>query len=781
MRKTENFCSGWLFHSGDVDRKYPIQKGPIYTQSKTITKIWGAAAMNYNDSSDGYTTEREVCTENWVPVNLPHDFTIAESPSKENNVTLGFLPLGNGWYRKRFTLCEADKGKQLFLDFEAVATHSEVYINGCLAARHFGGATPFRVDITNFVIFDGENVVAVYVNNSESEGWWYGGGGIYRPVWLVKADKISVDKYGIYVHPEKVNDSKWNVPVEITLRNDNTKCIAAQIEILIQDNVGNEIISESVETEMTELSNKTVYKNFSVENPMLWDTNTPNLYLLKTIVKVGGEAVDVSTVRFGFRTICFDSQKGFFLNGLPVKIKGVCCHQDYGLTGKAVPERVQRYRIKLLKEMGANGYRTAHYPHSETTMDFLDEMGFLVMNETRWFSTNEESIEALETLIKRDRNRPGVIMWSIGNEEPITLTDNGKKISERLREVVKKLDTSRPVTSAICNDPLDNAIPGELDVIGINYNIECYDDMHKKYPNIPIIASECCATGTTRGWYMDTCEKRGYLKAYDRDTNHWFLGRERTWKYLCEREWVAGSYQWAGIEHRGEGGWWPRLSSASGAIDLYLQKKDAFYQNQSHWRDEPMIHLLPHWNWIGHEGSDIDVWAYTNCDEAELFLNSISLGKIKIEKYGHAEWKVPYAAGELKVFGYRDGVVVTSDSIQTTGSPAALMLKLEDSGVRTNDVAIITCYAVDEEGREVPDASPFISFDTNELGFVEATGADNTDNVPPHCPDRKMWQGKCSVLVRTKEKTGRLRAYAKSNGLRDAILEIEITEKGERL
>lgn len=776
MREKINFNQGWLFHAGEVERPYPRQKGPLYTAAKTETRIWGPAAKTYNDRSDGYGVDREACTEQWEPVELPHDFTIGQTPDAGANVTLGFLPLGCGWYRKHFRLSLEDEGKRLTLYFEGLGNRAEVYINGCLAVRHVGDAVPFEADITDFVHTDGaDNVAAVRVDNTEAEGWWYGGGGIYRPVWLCKTETVAVDLFGVYVHPEQQAGGEWAVPAEVTLRNDGVSAVQAELRLKVLTPDGRCTARCTRTLEVPPFAKRTVHcEEMTVAAPQLWSCEDPQQYTMETAVYVGGEQVDEVTTRFGFRTIRFDPQTGFWLNGRPVKIRGVCCHQDYGLTGKAVPERVQCYRLRLLREMGANGYRTAHYPHSEATMDALDELGFLVMDETRWFSGNPQAAAALQTLVRRDRNRPGVILWSIGNEEPLSLSQRGRKIAVKLRELVRQLD-DRPVTSAISHNPVESAVAGELDVIGINYNIDQFDQMHEKYPDIPILASECCAVGSTRGWYWDTNRTRAFSSAYDHgEPNDFSTSRERTWKHLAARDWVAGGYQWAGIEHRGEGGWWPRLGSVSGAIDMFLQKKDAFYQNLSYWSEAPMVHLLPAWNWAGFEGREIDVWAYTNCEEAELFLNGRSLGRVTVERYGHAAWKVPYESGRLECRGYRSGEQAASDARETTGAPAALMLRCEDDGVGINDAAILTCYAVDAQGRAVPDASPMVSFDCNALGWVAATGACNTDPVPPHYPERRMWQGLCSVLVRTGGQAGVLEVYARSEGLKSAWLRLPL-------
>ena len=485
---------------------------------------------------------------------------------------------------------------------------------------------------------------------------------------------------------------------------------------------------------------------------MLWDTKTPHLYTVKTILSVNGKEIDEYTTRTGFRTFRFIKDKGLFLNGEPIKIKGVCAHQDFGLTGKAVSDNIYRYRIEMIKEMGANGYRTSHYPHAEATMDALDELGFIVMDETRWFDSTDEGIEQLEMLVKRDRNRPSVLFWSVGNEEPHHGTEEGRRICKSMMAHVRKLDDTRYVMTAV-DAPEGSTVYDELDAIGINYSLDKYEYVHKKYPDKPIFASECCATGSTRGWYDEDFPQKSYFSAYDKDTNSWFLGREKTWQFISEREWIIGEYQWIAFEHRGETVW-PRLCSQSGAIDLYLQKKDAFYQNQSHWiEDRPLVHLLPHWNFTGREGEAIKVFAYTNCEELELFLNGKSQGIQQIKKYGHGEWYVPYEAGELRVEAKNGGKVVCRDIRTTTGKAVKLNMVLENTIKHANgeDVALISCYCTDADGREVPDAQPFVEFHSNSFGTIIGTGSDICDHVPPHITNRKMRAGRISVAVKVAE------------------------------
>ena len=768
------FNEYWLFHRGDIEYPEPLDKGSVYMGAKTETKLYGPASRNYVCRTTNFGRVG-FCHDYWEAISLPHDYVIQQEPSEEYNRGLGYFKYENAWYRKEFNLNENDKNKRLTLVFDGVATHCEVYMNGCIVKRNFCGYNTFEVDITDFVKFgDEKNILAVYVTTDSHEGWWYEGGGIYRNVWLVKNEKVSVDLWGLYVNPQKISDTTWKVKVETTVRNDNYNDVTALCKTTLYDNEKNAVASCEATTDVELRESAVAFAEVSVENPKIWDIDSPNLYTAVTEVYVDGQKKDEYSTRFGFRTFGFDKDKGFILNGRYVKINGVCAHQDVGLTGKAVADNVQRYRAKLIKEMGANAFRCSHYPHPESFMDALDELGIIVMDETRWFSSEEESMKQLEMVVKRDRNRPSVIFWSVGNEEPHHITEEGRRICKSMMAKVRKLDNSRVVMTAVSNSPDQATVYDELDVIGVNYNWDKYDYIHEKYPDKPIFSSECCATGTTRGWYEDDCHERGYICGYDHDVNAAFRSREYNWKFICEREWLLGGFQWDAFEHRGETEW-PRLCSQSGAIDLYLQKKDAFYQNQSHWCEEPMIHLLPHWNFEGREGENIKVWAYTNCDEAELFLNGNSLGRKQIEKYGHGEWIVPFEKGTIAVNGYKNGSLVCTESRTTSGKAAKLNLVLENE-IKANgrDVAIITCYCTDENGVEVPTASPLVSFNCNKFGKVVATGSDISDHTPVTSLIRRMRAGRITVAVKAGWEKGTLKVYATADGLCDGVLTVEI-------
>ena len=775
MREKILFDDNWLFHKGDIDIAFPTDKAPTYVQSKTERRHWGPASRYYDCGSEVFKRAGLICTDKWENVNLPHDYIIQQVPDKDENKALGFFKYENAWYRKKFNLTEEDLEKRITFFFEGVATHATVYINGCLMKHNFCGYNSFEVNVSD-VVEVGENTIAVYVETHDHEGWWYEGGGIYRHVWLTKTEKVAVDLWGVYVRPEKIDNDDWKLRIETEIINDRFEDVSVVAVSTIYNENNEAVATLNGNVDISLRDKKTAVYETVIVNPELWDIDRPYLYTVVTEIKVGGKILDTYKTRFGFRTFELNKDTGFWLNGRRVKIKGMCAHQDFGLTGKAVPDNIHRYKIELIKEMGANGFRTSHYPHSEATMDALDELGFIVLDETRWYESSDEGKEQLEMLVKRDRNRPSVFFWSVGNEEYHHRTEVGRRIYKNLAAFVKKLDDTRPVTTAVTNDPETAIVHEEVDFIGVNYYLERFEKMRENFPNVPVISAECCATPSSRGWYFDDSMEKGKSSAYDKDIAAWCIAREKAWKFICERDWVAGEYQWIAFEHRGEAVW-PRLCSISGAIDLFLQKKDAFYQNQSHWiEDRPIVHLLPHWNFVGLEGEIIKIWAYTNCEELELFLNGKSLGKKAIEKYGHGEWEVPYEPGTIKVKALKGGKVVCFEEKTTTGKAVKLNFKLDNKIEIANgkDIAIITCYCTDEEGREVPDATPFVNFNSNRLGSIVGTGSDNADHNPVYETGRKMYAGRITVAVKVGNATGDLKVYANSENLDSAVITIPL-------
>lgn len=766
MRETILLNEGWKYHA-DEPTLYPELKNiGRYIEAKTECRLSGPASRMFSEGTA------------WQEVQIPHDYIISQAPTQDSNWENGHFHYHNAWYRRHFTLDASEEGRRIALYFEGVATHAQVYVNGCLAGRNFCGYTPFELDITSFVLFGEDNVLSVFVDSSSSfEGWWYQGGGIYRDVWLVKGDQAHIARDGVFIHPEHLGDEVWKIPIDVEVRNDDVTDRSLRIVCrgLCPDGAAH--FQTEASLDIPAFTTQIVHLTATVDHPKRWDIDSPVLYSMETKIFDGDREVDGQKDRYGFRTFRFDAS-GFFLNGRRVTIKGVCGHQDYGLTGKVMPQRVAQYRAQLYREMGVNAVRCSHYPHSRFLMDAYDEYGLVVMAETRWFSDEPEALRQLETLIKRERNRPSVILWSAGNEEPTHAESRGVRIARRLFARIRQLDPTRPVTTVVCHDSVNAPVHKYCDVISVNYHLHLYDELHARYPDKPFVAGELCATATTRGWYADSMLARGAYSAYDHDSNENFLSRETSWKHLMARDWVAGGFQWDAVEHRGEGRW-PRLCSVSGAIDLYLQKKDAFYQNQSHWSEKPMIHLLPHWNHPGAEGRKIPVWAYTNCEEAELFLNGESLGRLKLNPYDHAAWETPYMPGTLTVIGYRNGAEVCRDVQITSGQPVALRLTVETAGRYADgrDVALLSCFCVDEDGRFVPDAEPLVHFDVNSLGELLGTGSDNCDPTPVTSPDRKMRAGRCAVCVRVGREAGMLTITARAAGLISAFADIALEQE----
>ncbi len=744
MRQEILLNDGWLFHKGDIAEPVSPDKGFVYMQSKTERKKSGPAAYAFPDTPNAFIGSL-LSPIKWEYVRIPHDYILFQDCDKNENCSFGYFRYENAWYRKHFSLPENSENKRILLRFDGIAGKSVIYLNGCLMKHNFSSYNTFEIDITDYVYFEKENVIAVSVSAEDFEGWWYKGGGIYRDVHLTLTENTAIDLFGVYAPTKKIDGNLWEINFETTVVNANyeDKTVNVKSSIIVPDGT---VIAESDGKGNISARSKAVLKYSAViKNPLLWDCNNPNLYTVKTVIIENGKEIDESYTRIGFRTAEFTVDRGFLLNGKPVYINGVCAHQDFGLTGLAVTENIAKYKMSLIKEMGANGYRTSHYMQTESYLDACDELGILVFDEARWFESTPEAFEQLDSLIKRDRNRPSVILWSTSNEEPLHITENGRRLHRSIAAHIRKLDYTRPITAAEDKIPTESKIYADCDVIGINYNLASYDEVHAQYPDKPIIASECCATGTTRDWNFDV-DTFGRLPDRDRDTNNWFLGREKTYRFLRERPYISGSFQWAAVEHRGEAAW-PRICSASGALDLFLYKKGAFYQNKSHWTQEPMAHIVPHWNFEGLE--DVNVTVYTNCEELELFLNGESMGRKQIKKYGRGEWRVKFIPGTLEVKGYINGNEVCSDSRKTAGKPAALKLSQDnDFAFNKSDIALFTCECIDEKGLVVPDAAEFVRFSVSAPAEIIATGSDNCDGLNPANHERKMYMGKIRIAVR---------------------------------
>lgn len=803
MRETILLNDGWKYYDGDPAVRAPNDKGTVYMQAKTECRLWGPAAEKYDDRA-------------FAPVTLPHDALIGRTPRPEGNEGLGYFRYHCGWYRRRFSLPEREDGARAYLRFEGVATHAEVYVNGCLAGRSFGGYAPFDVDISCFARFGGENTVSVRVDSASSyEGWWYQGMGVYRDVKLVVTNDARIASDGVFVHPEKQKGTLWRVPVDVEIENHASRARTLTVRAEILDGQGTLAARGEAPARVSEWDVCTASLALNVEAPALWGLSDPKLYTCRVTIRENGEILDSETARFGFRTIGFAADGAFLLNGERTYINGVNCHQDFGLTGKVMPPEIAGYRVRLMKEMGANAMRLAHYPHGEAEMDALDENGMLALAETRWFSTEPEAVKQLTALIRRDRNHPCVFLWSVGNEEPLHAEPRGRRIAGELFARARKLDPTRPLTTVVCHAPERAPVYDACDVLCLNYNLQAYDELHRRYPDKPFLAGEWCATPTTRGWYAPDDPEKGRVFAGDHDPHNGFsAAREDTAAFVRARTWVAGGFQWVGVEHRGECKW-PRLCSASGAVDLFLLKKDAYYQNQTLLRTEPRVHILGHWN-APADGAEavasldcaanvpaaaaeataslgcganapangaetaaslgcaanapangakiVPVWVYARADRVELFLNGASLGTRDTRDGRHAEWQVPYAPGELRAVGYKEDAPVCEDVRHTTGKPVKLHLIPVEP-----DMPLFTCECLDEAGRTVPDAAPYVRFRAEGGVRIIATGSDNADPIPPAVPERQMYMGQIAVYARVSA-SGAL--IAEADGLVPARYEI---------
>ena len=747
-RIVKSLDKGWSFHLGDVKPKIGVDHGSIYNTSKA-------------GSAKG-VPQSDFDARSWEIVDLPHDWSIKRKFDKSGSPSLGYKPKGKAWYRKSFALDSDYEGKQITIDFDGIEKNAVVYFNGSILKRSFTGYVPFSVDITDRAILGGEpNTLAVFVDADEWEGWWYEGAGIYRHAWLNVKNKVNIDKYGVFVNPKKLSDENWNIEIETSINNGYYKNEVVSLVTKIYEldrelrTVGGAVATGNTEMNVYEYSKREFLQNISVKKPRLWDIDSPNLYKAVSIVFINGEQVDECETVFGFRTIKFDADKGFFLNGKPLKLLGTCNHQDHGGIGVAVPDSINEYRIKRLKEMGSNAYRCAHGMPSSELLDVCDRLGMLVMDENRIFETSDENLENLRTMVRRDRNHPSVIMYSICNEEFLQSALEGRKMTERMKTEIRKLDDTRYVTGAMHGGILENNGAGSaFDVCGVNYQPKSYDAFHEKYPTIPIVASETTSAFSVRGCYK-TDEDAHMIASYDEDASDWGNTIRETWEYVLNRDFVCGAFMWTGFDYLGEPTpyEWPSVSSFFGMMDTCGFPKDAYYLSKAIFSDKPVCYVAPHWNWQGKEGTIIKVMSMTNCEEAELFVNGKSKGKKSVDKLKQAVWNVPFESGELKLVGYNGANVVAVDIKNTSEEASGLLIKPYRTYMYNDgsDAIPVNIYAVDKNGEFVPDADFEIELSA-EGGTILGMA-----NGHPNCHEeftshkRSLFNGCCQAIVRLNE------------------------------
>ena len=730
----------------------------------------------------------------WRTVQVPHDYVVEEPFNQRADTGHGSLPVYPAWYRKTFTLPETLRGKSVWIDFDGVYRKSTVYLNGHRLGEQSSGYIGFRYDLSRYARFGNgaKNVLAVRVDPRQAEGWWYEGGGIYRHVWLNAAEKLHLAPWGAvvrtaFVGPEAAPTSA-SAAMQVALNNNGASSGPVVLVSTIQDPNGRTVAQSCQRVTVGVNASRTVALTLRIPKPALWSIESPNRYSLVTAIERNGSVIDRQTTPFGIRTIRFDANKGFFLNGKSVKIKGTCNHQDFAGVGIALPDSLQTWRIRRLKEMGSNAYRCSHNPPTPELLDACDRLGMLVMDENRHLGdtplaktpsgTKADDLSELKSLLARDRNHPSVIMWSLCNEEfALQGTEEGRKLFAAMKKVAHDFDPTRPVTAAQ-NGGLGEGISLATDLQGINYNIWSYDDLHRKFPTLPMYGSETASTVSTRGIYAND-KTAGYVSAYDVNAPSWATTAEKAWRPIAEREWMAGAYVWTGFDYKGEPTpyGWPCVNSHFGILDMCGFPKDNYYYYQAWWGDKPVVHLLPHWNWSGKEGQPIDVWCQGNADTVELFLNNKSLGSQAMPRYGHLQWSVPYAPGTLLAKGFRSGKLIASDRIETTGPPAALRLSTDRTTVLADneDITVVAVEVVDAAGRVVPTADNPVTFALSAakgtaLHIAGVGNGDPSSHEPDRASARQAFNGRCMVLVQGGSQAGSVVLRASAPGLKAATM-----------
>ncbi len=702
-------------------------------------------ALHLENSGTGSGPASERFTDSyWRVVNLPHDWVVELPVDPAADGSHGFKALGRNfpsnnvaWYRRTFELPAGDSGKRIWLTFDGVFRDATVWINGWCVRHHEGGYYPFREDITDVLHFGGTNTISVRVDATKTEGWFYEGAGIYRHVWLDKTAPVAIAPDGIFVSPrfeKNIPQGSPDIAVEVHLLNTTTNATNATVncEIISPDGKSLKQISKSEKLERK--SQGTVKLESKVSSPVLWSPESPKLYKLVTTVSVADKIVDQEETPFGIRTVGFDPTNGFLLNGRHYELHGTCNHQDHAGVGTAIPDALQEFRVKQLKEFGCNALRTSHNPPTPELLDACDRLGMLVLDESRLMGSDSENMKKWDDQIRRDRNHPSVAFWSIANEQfAVQDTPQAANVARTMQDYVKQLDPTRPVTYASPEDDVFRGINSVIEVRGWNYHYgPQMDRYHAAYPNQPNVGTEQASVVGTRGTYTND-QPRGYVSAYDVVWPGWTTTAESWWSFFADRPWLSGAFVWTGFDYRGEPTpyWWPCISSHFGILDTCGFPKDVFYYYKSWWTTNTVLHLLPHWNWPGREGQEILVETFSNCKQVELFLNGASLGKQAMKPNSKLSWQVKYAPGMLSAKGFdANGHVIAETKVETSGDATQIQLTPDRKTINADgkDVAVFTVSALDAQGRVVPVAQNKINFSIEGAGKILGVG-----NGDPSC------------------------------------------------
>ena len=784
VREVTRLDEGWRFTLGNAaDPTKDFGCGTEYfnylTKANSIHNE-GPYAAKFDDSI-------------WQEVNIPHDWVATLPYAQPASHSHGYKTVGYkypetsvGWYRKVINIPAEDFGKHIALRFDGIFRNARVWFNGFYMGTEPSGYATQVYDVTEYVNYGGDNLICVRADATLEEGWFYEGAGIYRDVWLLKSAAVSVASFGTFVYADlKAPYDKAAITIETEVSNHALKTKTCTVEQRLLDADGNEVgkadaTSLNLQAKQTLGSKQTLTLN----HPHLWSTTDPYLYKVETTIKVDGCITDIFETTMGIRDIVFDAERGFLLNGQQLKLKGVNMHQDHAGVGTAIPDALQAWRIKQLKAIGCNAYRASHNPMTPALLDICDREGILVIDENRLSGINTEHLRLLENMIKRDRNHPSIILWSNGNEEwGMENTVQGTRIAAAMCEYTRLLDPTRHSTMA-------NAGGGEmikgLDVVGFNYIVQNDVDNRKKQNHTwKIVGTEETTGCGTRGWYFKDEKHSGRMVSLNRTFEQNYENIiERGWKFYAERPWAAGLFYWTGFDYRGEPNplSYPAHDSEFGIFDYCGFPKDEAWYLRAWWMDDPVLHIFPHWNLQGHEGEEVEIWAYSNCDEVELTVNGKKLGRQTMPKNGHLKWKATYNPGKVVATGYKKGKHVITETIETTKPASKIMLKADRQQITADgcDVSVVTVEVQDSKGRIVPDACPVLRFKLEGNGRILGVGNGDPSYLGEDHPKTSncseftipAFNGLAQVIIQSSHTATTLQLTATADGLKMGVLTI---------
>ena len=766
-----DFNPGWMFlHSDEqiATKQYKEHKS-IWAGAKASTSdvVWPFTAIDFDDSD-------------FRVVDLPHDWAVEDGFYPEEDGEQGYRKRGWGYYRKRFFVPSSWKGKRVELQFGGIATHSTFWVNQTLFHHNYSGYNTITIDITPALMYGRDNVIAIEVNAAVFEGWWYEGAGIYRDVKLIVNNPVHIaTEGGVRVNAELKLDG-WDINGHVMVANNGTKDSSAFVDIEVTDPNGKKVETKRILTNLPMSQTTQIPYSIRTASPKLWSPETPLLYKMKVTVKNESRVFDERTVNFGFRTFKFDFTNGFTLNGKPMKLKGVCNHQDHAGVGAAVPASIEEFRIRKLKEMGANAYRCSHNPPSENILDLCDKYGLLVIDENRAFNTGPEWLEYLREHVRRDRNHPSVFAWSIFNEEPLQGELRGQEIARALASTIRSEDPTRPILAAMNGGFFSTeSARNVLDVVGFNYQYGQIDRFHTEYPNIPILLTEGASAFETRG-EVATDREKNIATSYDDFAADWGTTHRKDWETVMNRRFLAGTFVWTGFDYHGEptpfNNKFPANSSYFGCMDLCGFPKTAFYIRQAQWLDKPVLYAAPHWNLDVKDEQEVDVFCATNVEEVSFILNGKNIATAPVDPFEMLTQKIPYEPGTLLLIGRKGGQEVIRTQIETTGKPVGLKLIPDRTEIKADgyDAVPVTVCAVDASGRVVPNAKLPVEFEISGPGRNIGVGnGDPTCILSEKADSRPIFNGYAQIIIQSNPGSkGVIEIKAKSEGLKSASCSI---------